>query len=118
MKDAKMSGVRNPGELFRITKGKQMKKRRKKSKYEDEAVLVKTKVNKIDFINQLVKDKYKSVFYCPSYIEPEGRRCIYWGRITLEAGDEVEMKGRLSDGTFLVWSLKLQGIEEEGARRY
>lgn len=83
-----------------------MRNKRRKSKYEEEAVIARATVNRVEVVNQLVNDKYKNVFYCPSYLEPNGRMCIYWGRVMLNIGDEIEMKGRFSDGAFLVWSLK------------
>ena len=84
-----------------------MRKRRKKepSKYEKDAVIVDATISRIDFINMEIGDKYKSVFYCPSYLEPEGRMCVFWGMTNLEIGDTVQMKGRFNDGVFLVWSL-------------
>lgn len=81
-------------------------KKRQPSKYEKDAVIVSATVSKIDFLNTEVNGKLKSVFYCPSYYAPEGRMCIYWGgRTTVEVGDRVDMKGRYSDGVFIVWKL-------------
>lgn len=91
------------------------RKKREPSKYEKEAVFVEATINKIDFINQEINDKLKSVFYCPSYLCPEGRMCIYWGRTSIQVGDKVLMKGRFVDGTFLVWQLLItKGQEQQG----
>lgn len=80
---------------------------RKKSKYEDQAQIATAIVKKIDYKNQPTgKDgTLKTVFYCPSYLCPEGRMCVVYGRVNFEVGDEVTMKGRFSDGVFLVWSM-------------
>ena len=70
--------------------------------------IVDATVCKIDFLNQPYGDKLKSVFYCPSYEKPEGRMCVYWqGRCTVEIGDYVRMKGKFSDGIFLVNSYQI-----------
>lgn len=70
--------------------------------------IVNTTVCKIDFLNQPYSDKLKSVFYCSSYEKPEGRMCVYWqGRCTVEIGDYVRMKGKFSDGIYLVSSYQI-----------
>lgn len=95
---------------------------RKKSKYEDQAQIATVIVKKIDYKNQPTgKDgTLKTVFYCPSYLCPEGRMCIVYGRINFEVGDEVTMKGRFNDGVFLVWSMyktaTAQQVEERAKR--
>lgn len=73
------------------------------SKYEKDAVMITTKILKVELQNFEVNKKYKTVFYCPSYEKPEGRMCIVWGRTTFNAGDEITMTGRFNDGVFLVW---------------
>jgi hypothetical protein len=78
---------------------------KKKSIYEKDAVIVEATVCKIELQNEIINDKYKTVFYCPSYEKPEGRMCIVWGRTTFQVGDKVKMTGRFNDGVFLVWSL-------------
>lgn len=93
------------------------RKKRQPSKYEKDAVLVSATVNKIDFINLEVNGKLKTVFYCPSYICPEGRMCIAWGRTNIQIGDEIQMKGRFVDDVFLVWSLMISKRKEQQAEK-
>ncbi len=70
--------------------------------------IVDVTVCKIDFLNKWYGERLKSVFYCPSYEKPEGRMCVYWqGRCTVEVGDYVRMKGKFSDGIFLVSSYQI-----------
>lgn len=81
-----------------------------------EPVIVEATISKIDFKNQLVGDKLKTVFYCPSYYAPEGRMCVIWGRVHIEVGDKIVMKGRFSDGVFIARSLNIiMRFREEGA---
>jgi len=80
---------------------------RRKSKYEDEAILYETEIIKIEFLNQEVKERWKSVFYAKSAVNPEGRMCIYWGNCKMEEGDKVAMKGRMKDGVFLCWNYQI-----------
>lgn len=88
---------------------------RRKSKYEDQATFANGIVCKIDFQNEPVgKDgRFKTVFYCPSYVCPEGRMCIVYGLTHFKVGDEVAMKGRFNDGVFLVWSMHISATAEE-----
>lgn len=82
------------------------------SKYADEAVLVVgKKVLKIEEQNTEINDKMKTVFYCES-TKLEGRMCIVWGRTDFKVGDVVDMKGRVKDDVFLVWSLMFKRLEE------
>ena len=70
--------------------------------------IVDVTVCKIVFLNKWYGERLKSVFYCPSYEKPEGRMCVYWqGRCTVEVGDYVRMKGKFSDGIFLVSSYQI-----------
>ena len=89
----------------------------KKSKYEDETLLAKGVITKIEYKNQIVNDKFKSVFYVPSYLCPEGRMCVMWGHANFNAGDEIEMKGRLNDGVFLCWSMQITKRAEQNDNR-
>ena len=43
-------------------------------------VNVDTKVIKIDYQNEEIGNGLKTVFYCPSYLCPEGRMCVIWGK--------------------------------------
>lgn len=88
---------------------------RKKSKYEDQTAFVNSVVCKIDYQNEPVgKDgRLKTVFYCPSYLCPEGRMCIVYGITHFKVGDEVAMKGRFNDGVFLVWSMHIVAKAEQ-----
>lgn len=89
------------------------KKQRYVSKYADEAVyVIGKKVLKIEEQNLEVNDKMKTVFYCESS-KPEGRMCIAWGRTNFKVGDVVDMKGRVKDDVFLVWSLMFKRLEED-----
>lgn len=88
---------------------------RKPSKYEDEATIVESTITKIDYQNKIINGKLKTVFYCKSYLCPDGdgRMCILWGYNTLQVGDRIQMKGRFADNNsanpeernvFLAWS--------------
>ena len=78
--------------------------KKSQSEWMKELSLVETTVDRIEYQNELVNDKYKTVFYCPSYEKPEGRMCIAWGKTNFKAGDKLTMKGRFQDGVFLAWS--------------
>ena len=89
------------------------RKQRTESKYEAEAVIIKNTVSKIEYQNLPVGDRYKTIFYVPSYLCPEGRMCVFWQRNNINVGDEIAMKGRFSDGVFLVWSLQVYKRAEQ-----
>jgi len=93
-----------------------MKKRHKHSKYIDECAIVESTILKIDYKNKLVGSRYKTVFYCPSQLCPEGRMCVVWGNTSIETGDSITMKGRYLDGVFLVWSILVQKRAAETAK--
>ncbi len=80
---------------------------RKVSKYEKEKVHISSTVIKIEEQNVLFKDKYKTVFYCQSQTQPEGRMCIAWGRTRIVVGSKVELDGRFKDDVFLVWKMTI-----------
>ena len=82
-------------------------RKRQMSKYKNDAMIGTGTIDRIDFINFKVGDKLKTVFYVKTYYAPEGRMCILWGPSNIQIGDEVSMKGRFSDGVFLVWSLQI-----------
>lgn len=86
-----------------------MSRRKKKytSKYEAEKVHISTTVIKIEEQNVLVNDKYKTVFYCESQNNPEGRMCIAWGKTRIIVGSNVELDGRFKDDVFLVWQMTI-----------
>ena len=71
------------------------------------AVLLSSRVKKIDFKNKEINGKLKTVFYAESKCFPEtGRMCIQWGHSFLELGDKFEAQGKITpDGTFIVWSV-------------
>lgn len=95
-----------------------MRKRfKKQSKFKDDAILIQNKIIRIDYQNQVVNDKYKTVFYVPSYLCPEGRMCVKWGQTNFNVGDEVEMKGRFNDGIFLCWSLIIHKRADAGEQK-
>lgn len=81
--------------------------KRQISKYEEQALNAEGKIIKIDYKNQIVGEKYKTVFYVPSLLCPEGRRCVTWGHTNINVGDYVELKGRFNDDIFLCWSIKI-----------
>jgi len=74
---------------------------------QSDASIVNATVCKIDFLNQEINGKPKSVFYCPSYEKPEGRMCVLWDYTTIDVGDEIKMKGRFNGDVFLVWDLQI-----------
>lgn len=95
-----------------------MRKKKQKfvSKYENDAVLVASKVVKIEMQNQEINGKLKTVFYCESKSIPEGRMCVQWGRTNIQVGDEFQAKGRLTpEGIFIVWSLMFQRRERNAS---
>ena len=95
-----------------------MRKKKKKfiSKYENDAVLVRSKILKIELQNQEINGKLKTVFYCESKAIPEGRMCVHWGRTNIQVSDEFEAKGRLTpEGTFIVWSLMFRRREQNAS---
>lgn len=84
------------------------------SKYEDEIIyLTGKKILKIEEQNTEINNKMKTVFFIESATKPEGRMCITWGRTNFQTGDVVDMKGRIKDDIFLVWSLMFKRIEEK-----
>lgn len=92
-----------------------MRKKKEKyvSKYENDAVLVHSKILKIELQNQEINGKLKTVFYCESKAFPEGRMCVHWGRTNIQVGDEFQAKGRLTpEGIFVVWSLMFRRREQ------
>lgn len=86
------------------------KKEKFVSKYADDAIIINTKVLEIEEQNVQYYDekknkyRFKSVFYCASS-SGKPRMCVSWDRNTIQVGDEVQLKGRLNDDVFLVWSL-------------
>jgi len=84
---------------------KRKKFKQKKSKYADEAVLIRTTIKSIEIQNQECGNSLKTVFRCPSYLCPEGRMCIVYGKTNFKVGDEIAMKGRFNGDVFLVWSM-------------
>jgi len=72
-------------------------------KWEKEAICIVSKVLRFEVQNQEIHEKLKTVFYCESKTQPEGRMCVIWGRTTFNIGDEITMTGRLKDKVFLVW---------------
>lgn len=96
--------------------------RRKKkfvSKYADELMIISsTKVLKIELQNKEYFNAkkgsylYKTVFYCESETG-EPRMCVCWCGTNLCTGDEIQLKGRINGGVFLVQSiLILQRADE------
>ena len=66
------------------------KKRFKKqpSKYENEALLLTSTVERIEVQNAVINGKFKTVFYCKSDDNPEGQICVYWQRTTFKVGSK------------------------------
>lgn len=99
---------------------------RKPSKYKDEAMIVESIITKIDFQNKEINGKLKTVFYCRSYLCPDGdgRMCILWGYNTLSVGDRIQMKGRFISNNainpegrnvFIAWSAMILERREQSA---
>lgn len=85
------------------------------SRYEQETIQVTKKIVKIDYLNQVCSEKYKSVFYVQSEINPDKPvMCVLWGYTSIGLGDEIGMKGRLLNNIFLVWSLIIKKRCEQG----
>lgn len=84
-----------------------MHRRKKKSKYEQDALLITSEVIEIIENNkQYPNEKIKNVFKCASR-DGNGKTCIYWGISNIATGDEISMTGRYKDEVFLVWSLQI-----------
>ena len=84
------------------------KKVYQKSKWNNEACLMETKILRFEEQNKISpNEKFKNVFYCESKVKPEGRMCVLWERTLAQPGDTVVMKGRLNGDVFLVWSLMI-----------
>ena len=80
---------------------------RYKSKYEDVTELITTKIQRIEIHDQLIGDKFKTVFYINNQDGNE-LMCIRWGHTTIREGDLVQIKGRFTeDKTLLCWSLMI-----------
>ncbi len=76
-----------------------------KEKWKQEnLVLNRTKILKIEFQNKLINDKFKTVFYCKSKDNPNGRLCVAWERTNFSEGDFIEMKGWMKNDVFIVES--------------
>ena len=90
-------------------------KKRFVSKYENEALILTSTIERIEVQNVEINGKFKTVFYCKSNDKPEGQLCIVWGRTTFKVGSRFNAKGRLTpDGTFLVWSILHFKDKEQG----
>jgi len=87
------------------------------SKYEDDAVLVKSTIIRFEYRNKEINNRLKNVFYIESKSYPEnGRMCVLWGRCCANAGDEVECKGRINEqGVFLCWSMIIKNAGQSSA---
>ena len=106
--------------------GRRKKYIKKPSKYADEATIVESIVTKIDFQNKEINGKLKTVFYCKSYLCPDGdgRMCILWEYNTIKTGDKVQMKGRFvgneatnpeERNVFIAWSAMILERREQSA---
>lgn len=75
-------------------------------------MLIESTVERIEILNKEYFDskkeryRFKTVFYCKSSTG-EPRMCVCWDRTTMSVGDRVQMKGRISDGVFLAWSVMI-----------
>lgn len=66
------------------------------------------KVIKIDYQNQKQQSGFfKTCFYCPSYLKPQGRMFIAWGKTKFKVGDIISCRGRLKGDVFIVHTLKI-----------
>lgn len=84
--------------------------------YSKDTVLVQRKeVVKIDYLNQPVNGKLKSCFYVPSYLCPEGKMVIYWGRVAnFKAGTIINMVGKPKEDVFIAYSIQILKLIDEG----
>lgn len=66
------------------------------------------KVIKIDYQNQKQQSGFfKTCFYCPSYLKPQGRMFIAWGKTKFKVGDIISCRGRMKGDVFIVHTLKI-----------
>lgn len=66
------------------------------------------KVIKIDYQNQKQQSGFfKTCFYCPSYLKPQGRMFIAWGKTKFKVGDIISCRGWLKGDVFIVQTLKI-----------
>lgn len=70
----------------------------------DKPFEVETKVTNIIEFNNIVNEKYKTVFECESK-SGNPRMCVYWNKTSVQVDDMVKLTGRLKNGVFLVWSM-------------
>lgn len=87
--------------------GKRRRYVKQPSKYEAEKVHISTEVIRIELQNEIINEKYKTVFYCKSDTNPEGRMCVAWGKTRIVVGSKIEIDGRFKDGIFLVWKITI-----------
>ena len=65
-------------------------------------------VIKIDYQNQKQQSGFfKTCFYCPSYLKPQGRMFIAWGKTKFKVGDIISCRGWLKGDVFIVQTLKI-----------
>ncbi len=70
-------------------------------------------VIKIDYQNKKQSNgHYKTCFYCPSYLKPQGRMFIVWGQTNFKLGDILSIKGRLQGEVFLCWEIQIKKYAE------
>lgn len=87
--------------------GRTRKKRIRQSSIYAEKVHISTEVIKIELQNEIINEKFKTVFYCKSDTNPEGRMCVAWGKTRIIEGSKIEMDGRFKDDIFLVWNMTI-----------
>lgn len=93
------------------------RKKKKTSKFIDEAILIKATVTEVIEKNKEYSHRLKNVFKCASQTGID-RMCILWERSNIDAGDEVQMQGRFKDDVFLAWSIQItkKGTKNECKR--
>lgn len=89
-----------------------MRRKKKTSKFIDEAILVKATVTEIIEKNKEYSHRIKNVFKCASQTGID-KMCILWGRSNIDVGDEVQMQGRFKDDVFLAWSIQILKKEQK-----
>lgn len=89
-----------------------MRRKKKTSKFIDEAILVNTTITEIIEKNKEYSYRFKNVFKCASKTGID-KMCILWGRSNIDVGDEVQMQGRFKDDVFLAWSIQILKKEQK-----
>lgn len=91
--------------------------RKKQSQIEHEAIIfISCEVTQIDYINEEQKTgRKKTVFWIDNANRSRRTMCIYWDIANITQGDIINIKGRFSNDSFIVWDYQIVNRQEKGA---